>query len=314
MHGVTGPADKIFTVIHEYMPDLVGEMDAITSARMEYHRAICHRILGIRSTSTGFSNADSSSEVSKTLAAGMAKRISDTYCEKIPTGQAAGALFAEITRSFLAQTFSYLGHLRPGEWNFTTSQGRIGIAAYDQYEHLSKLSDLARMHPEVREVLGGDYLITPDIVIGKAPVSDAVINRDTPIISNDPNGLAIHTPLRATNHPKPSLHASISCKWSIRSDRAQNTRTEALNLMRNRKGHLPHIIVVTAEPLPRRLASIALGTGDVDCTYHMALHELINATDDLEADTGAYVKEELDALVTSRRLRDISDLPFDLAI
>ena len=37
------------------------------------------------------------------------------------------------------------------------------------------------------------------------------------------------------------------------------------SMIRNRKGHLPHIVVVTAEPMPNRLASLALGTGDIDC-------------------------------------------------
>ena len=91
--------------------------------------------------------------------------------------------------------------------------------------------------------------------------------------------LAIHTPLRLVNHQNPCeiLHASISCKWTMRSDRAQNTRTEALNLVRNRKGRTPCILAVTFEPLPSRLASIALGTGDIDCTYHGALYELLAA-------------------------------------
>ena len=47
------------------------------------------------------------------------------------------------------------------------------------------------------------------------------------------------------NGGKPILHASVSAKYTMRSDRAQNSRTEALNLIRNRKGHLPHIVVVT---------------------------------------------------------------------
>ncbi len=72
----------------------------------------------------------------------------------------------------------------------------------------------------------------------------------------------------------PILHASVSAKWTMRSDRAQNSRTEALGLIRNRKGHLPHIVVVTGEPLPSRLASLALGTGDIDCMYHFALCQL----------------------------------------
>ena len=107
------------------------------------------------------------------------------------------------------------------------------------------------------------------------------------------------------------LHASVSCKWTIRSDRSQNTRTEALNLLRNRKGHTPHIVAVTAEPLPTRIATLALGTGDIDCVYHFALPELISAIE--QADK----QDQLDmlmAMIEGRRLRDISDLPFDLAI
>jgi hypothetical protein len=106
------------------------------------------------------------------------------------------------------------------------------------------------------------------------------------------------------------LHASISCKWTIRSDRAQNIRTEALNLIRNRKGHIPHLAVVTAEPLPTRLASLALGTGDLDCVYHFALAELQEAVEEIGN------KDQLDMLlgmINGRRLRDVSDLPFDLA-
>src|ERR1035438_2137764 len=75
----------------------------------------------------------------------------------------------------------------------------------------------------------------------------------------------------ASNGGLPILHASISCKWTIRSDRVQNARSEALNLIRNRKGRLPHVVVVTGEPLPSRLSAIALGTGDIDCVYHFAL-------------------------------------------
>ena len=107
------------------------------------------------------------------------------------------------------------------------------------------------------------------------------------------------------------LHASISCKWTIRSDRAQNTRTEALNLIRNRKGPLPHILVVTAEPTSHRLASLALGTGDLDCVYHFALPELLSTLEDLGYKDAL---EEVEMMVEGKRLRDISDLPFDLAI
>ncbi|MBI4551464.1 MAG: type II deoxyribonuclease [Candidatus Latescibacteria bacterium] len=107
------------------------------------------------------------------------------------------------------------------------------------------------------------------------------------------------------------LHASISCKWTIRSDRVQNTRTEGLNLIRNRKGPTPHIAVVTAEPLPTRLASLALGTGDLDCVYHFALPELLESVEKIGSEDQL---EVLRGMINGRRLRDISDLPLDLAI
>ena len=109
------------------------------------------------------------------------------------------------------------------------------------------------------------------------------------------------------------MHASISAKWTMRSDRAQNSRTEALNLIRNRKGHLPHIVVVTGEPLPSRLASLALGTGDIDCVYHFALYELLDAVKMYGKDGREDIVEQLESLVRGKRLKDISDLPLDLS-
>jgi NgoMIV restriction enzyme len=90
-----------------------------------------------------------------------------------------------------------------------------------------------------------------------------------------------------------------------------NPQSEALNLIRNRKGHLPHIVVVTAEPTPSRLASIALGTGDIDCVYHFALYEL---QETLKALAYEDATDLLDVMVQGKRLKDISDLPLDLAV
>jgi len=110
------------------------------------------------------------------------------------------------------------------------------------------------------------------------------------------------------------LHASVSCKWTLRSDRAQNARSEALNLIRNWKGRVPHIVAVTAEPLPSRIPSLALGTSDLDCVYHVALDELLKA---VRSQTGGSASDkyvDLSTLVDGKRLRDISDLPLDLVI
>ena len=110
--------------------------------------------------------------------------------------------------------------------------------------------------------------------------------------------------------PCPRRHASVSCKWTPRrSDRAQNARSEGLNLVRNRKGRLPHIAVVTGEPTPYRIASIALGTGDIDCVYHFALPELV---DTVKALGYADSEDLLNTMIEGKRLRDIADLPLEL--
>lgn len=123
--------------------------------------------------------------------------------------------------------------------------------------------------------------------------------------------VSLNADLRALPGHEPILHASISTKWTLRSDRAQNARSEALNLIRNRKGRQPHIVVVTGEPTPSRLSSLALGTGDIDCVYHFALYELQEAV----ADLGNSEAEDLLAMmVDGKRLKDISDLPLDLSV
>ena len=61
--------------------------------------------------------------------------------------------------------------------------------------------------------------------------------------------------------------------------------------------------------MPSRTASFALGTGDIDCVYHFALYELIDAIKRLGAEDSI---ELLSMLVNGKRLKDISDLPMDL--
>jgi hypothetical protein len=272
--------------------------------RKEYHKAICQRVLGYRAEVPNI--ADKGSKKSIELAKGILTRMGFPPCLEPPTGQRAGALFEALTLDYLEKAFRLIQHLRPGDWTFSVHGD---VTAFDQYEHLTDLAQVLAQHPGLRATLG-DYLVKPDIVIGRSPVSDQQINQDANILQGD---TATLTPLRANNFsdPKPILHASISCKWTIRSDRSQNARTEGLNLIRNRKGNTPHIVIVTAEPLPSRIASVALGTGDLDCVYHMALYELGESVEEVGDET---LSEMFDLLVDGKRLRDISDMPFDLAI
>ncbi len=277
-------------------------MENLAQLRRAYHEMLCQQVLGYRNGVPTI--ADRDSEKSVQIANGILTRMGFALCPRPPTGQRTGSLFETLTRDYLERAFRLIQHLRPGEWLFSVHGD---ITSFDQYEHLADLARVLKQHPAMLATLG-DYLVKPDIVIGRSPVPDPLINRDANILQGDTAKL---TPLRASNSTRPILHASISCKWTIRSDRSQNARTEGLNLIRNRKGNTPHIVIVTAEPLPSRIASVALGTGDVDCVYHMALYELGDAVLEIGDET---LSEMYHLMVDGKRLRDISDLPFDLAI
>ena len=212
--------------------------------------------------------------------------------------------------AFLEKTFPKLQNIRPGDWRILKlgNNNRLRTSDFCQYEHLAFLSELTKKNRELAASLGNDYMVAPDVIIYRELCEDEEINSKVKLIDNT---ICKATDIRKKNGGKPILHASISAKWTIRSDRAQNSRTEALNLIRNRKGHLPHIAVVTGEPLPSRIASLALGTGDIDCVYHFALYELMKAVKEVGDESS---NEILDILINGKRLKDISDLPLDLAV
>ena len=211
---------------------------------------------------------------------------------------------------FLTNTFPKLQNLRPGIWHIVKLGNRntIKTSSFAQYEHLEYLSKLTENDAKLAASMGNDYMVAPDVVIYRETVDDSEINKAQVIVDDSVAKMAY---IRKKNGGLPILHASVSAKWTMRSDRAQNSRTEALGLIRNRKGNLSHIAVVTGEPLPGRLASLALGTGDIDCMYHFALYELIEAVKATGAEDSI---ELLDVLVQGKRLKDISDLPLDLAV
>lgn len=87
-----------------------------------------------------------------------------------------------------------------------------------------------------------------------------------------------------------------------------------ISMLRNRNGRVPHMVAITAEPMPKRIASLAQGTSDLDCVYHISLHELREAVSESLAGRRSEQLEDLEMLIQGKRLRDISDLPLDLAI
>jgi hypothetical protein len=179
----------------------------------------------------------------------------------------------EGVRSFLEEQLPLLTPDR--KWTF---QRGTKVTDFVQYRHLGRIQDIIKEDKSgtLATEIGRDYVIKPDVTVGV----------------QSKEGLL--------------LHAAVSCKWTIRSDRVQNVRHEAVILTRHRRGRQPHIVAVTAEPLPSRLASIARGTGEIDGVYHIAFDSLLAAVEEV-ATPGE--QEVLVELVEQRRLFDFSSLP-----
>lgn len=281
----------------------------LRTARDNFHAALLAGVL--KTDRKGVpANADRHSKPSVQIARGILERLGPGSRGSRMAGQMAGADFEKVCADFIQETFSRLNHLRPGTWQVSRGlgTGRLTIAAFEQYSHLADLVAACDEYPTLATALGSDYLIKPDVLIVRSPEEDTTINAPSHFVDDQTARL---TSIRRVNNDKPILHASISCKWTIRSDRAQNARSEALNLVRNRKGRLPHICVVTGEPTPNRIASLALGTGDIDCVYHFALPELQESVKELDFEDSC---ELLSTMIEGKRLKDISDLPLDLTV
>jgi hypothetical protein len=189
-------------------------------------------------------NADIDNRESLQLSAAMLESLSAQAGQELPPPPPSpGALLEEAIRIDLARELE----ARDNSRGWTARRG-APVTDYSQYVHLLHLNQLVVNNPTLSVTIGQDYLIKPDVLIGL---------EDVPTV----NGL-------------PLLHAAVSCKWTIRSDRVQNIRHENNQMVRHRRGRQPHLVAVTVEPLPSRLAAIARGTGEVDAVYHAAYDEL----------------------------------------
>lgn len=289
----------------------------LTQARLNFHRALLEGGVLSWSRPDVSSIADANSVSSVSYANSITRQLNGKVSDERLVGQTGGAKFEQLVREFLDQT---LHQLVGTKWGTFSVANRELITKFAQYLHLGTLAAAAKDNRAIELALSGEYLVAPDVVVSRPRLSTEEVNVEKMLVDD---GFALGSTLRSAQAP--ILHASVSCKLTIRSDRSQNSRLEALNLIRNRRGRVPHIVVVTAEPLPSRIASIAVGTGDFDCIYHVALRELRTAVGDALIDPAlssrsASVKarldqrKQLDRMIDSGRLKDIADLPLDLLL
>jgi NgoMIV restriction enzyme len=188
-------------------------------------------LLGQRSS--GAPNiADADSATSVALAAAILERLGVTRTSDLDPQSAGRALEQGVE----AELQSALPRLRP-ERSWMVDHRRV-VSDFDQYAHLAKLQELidADASGTLSVEIGRDYLIKPDVTV------------------------AIET-----GFGLPLLHAAVSCKWTIRSDRVQNIRHEGIVLTRHRRGRQPHIVTVTPEPLADGISGDCPGNGRDRC-------------------------------------------------
>ncbi|WP_082418487.1 NgoMIV family type II restriction endonuclease [Corynebacterium lowii] len=256
----------------------------------------------------------------RAIALHTARQLGALELAKNP-GQTAGGHFETAVKNFVEASFPHLSAVRLGNWTVQNVGGKRAtdhVAHFHPYRHLDDLARAIELNRELQSILGNSYTVSPDVLLLRDAVTDEELNSGMEQVVDDLTGLM--SPFRASNAIRQDelagqipkfVHAVISCKWTMRSDRSQNTRSEALNLIRNRKGRTPHIVAVTAEPSLSRIASLALGTGDIDIVYHAFLPELMRAAEEVGTDDA---QEMLETLVKGDRLRDIADMPLDLAV
>lgn len=269
--------DGAHTLVPEWLPHLFA-----WKAPTNNTRSLVERTLG-RGSAPNI--ADGSQRASLWIAGTIFDRLG---IERLVSNDAPEAQEESLGKLLEQRVAAELGErLRSGrpetEWSVTRN---AKIWDFSQYSHIKDLREAAAKYPDVKEVIGGDYLIDPDVTVG------------------------------VPGHYGESLRAVISCKWTIRSDRAQNVRHEFNSLIKSRRGRAPHLVAVTAEPLPSRLSSLTQGMGEIDAVYHVAYELVRDTVEEFEPlvsrKSEPSQKDHWKMMVKLGRLRDYRDLANDI--
>jgi len=285
----------------------------IAALRQEYHWQVRDKLIEVlpsENRELTYPNfADESSSASRKIAWGILCRLDAVNASQPRSRQIYGSRFEMITATFVEESLQQLQHARPGYWSYVTRLSSPHSDQSDHIEHSEQPVDSPNAFPLELES-DDEYVLTPDIIVGRRPILGEESISDGMMVAEG-DQFTRPTPPSATRYAYQHLHASISCRWKIHRNPSHRSYILASNRVRNGIGRFPHISVVTAEPLPTRIAAIALGTGDVDCVYHFALHEMRSAIEEIDNEDQL---DMLNIMIEGKRLRDVSDLPFDLAL
>jgi hypothetical protein len=197
---------------------------------------------------------------------------------------------------------------------------------FDQYRHVGALrgfetgrsKEFVRVWKQLtshaRKGASGPALARIESLIGDV---ESVIDGEAEHLANllaqvgDESLLGLDlTVSRATEPPaRPQLAVGLSLKWSLRTDRAQDCRSQGAKMSALRRGRMPHFGVLTMEPRPYMLNLLGGGSGDVDCVYHLDLPALTAAVETVYVGPRRTANRDLfRRLVEQRRIRDYDEL------
>jgi hypothetical protein len=239
------------------------------------------------------SNADRDNKLSVRLSCALSERLpGELRVARRKPRQQIFKQFQSAVRNYLREI---LNQMPQPSFKWSILGVDTGVAAQEQYSHLTEWDSLVKKHPDLKATLR-DLLILPDVFLSRS-----LGTRIRPHRPSKTDAVSARADHRRSEANSRQLQGSISCKWTL--------HREALNLALPHKGMIPHIVVVTGETLPSRLASLAIGACNIDKVYHFALPELVDAAKRL------HLPDALDAinmLIEGNRLGDIAELPLDL--
>lgn len=202
------------------------------------------------------------------------------------------------------------------------------LEEFEQYAHLNALKALAAdASPEVASALtwlerathstGSELVQLVDAVKEAVTAADGrrralvdLLGDESPLRLDVAVARAVPSSQTDASDVPNHLVAGFSLKWSLRTDRLQDPRTQGAKMATMRRGRMPHFAAVTMEPRPYMLGRLGRGTGDLDCIYHLALSPLIEAVRAVFTDNKDRIRQRdmFMRMVEQRRLRDYDDL------
>ncbi|WP_213281124.1 NgoMIV family type II restriction endonuclease [Cellulomonas hominis] len=251
------------------------------------------RVLGV--------NAARSDEKDEPTGAQFAHQVAADLMSRFPP--AAGTVVLPERKLFEFDQYRHVGALR----GFEPGRSKEFIKAWK------------RLTSHARKGASGAALARVETLIGDV---ESVIDSEAEHLSSllaqagDESLLGLDlTVSRAVEPPaRPQLAIGLSLKWSLRTDRAQDCRSQGAKMSALRRGRMPHFGVLTMEPRPYMLNLLGGGSGDVDCVYHLDLPALTAAVDTVYVGPRRTASRDLfHRLVEQRRVRDYDELVAEIA-